>query len=78
MLDNKKYSGKIIWFSAQHGYGFATWDNGVDGKETNDIFCHFSDILSDGFKTLKKDQEIEFELGKNNRGELKAIEIKPL
>lgn len=76
MSENKKYSGKVIWFSA--GYGFAAWDNGKDGKDTPDIFCHFSDILSSGFKSLKKDQEIEFELGKNNRGELKAVEIKPL
>lgn len=78
MSENKKYRGKTIFFSAQLGYGFCAWDNGIDGKETPDIFLHFSDILSDGFKTLKKDQEIEFELGKNNRGELKAIEIKPL
>ncbi len=63
--------GKILWFSAKKGYGFAEWKPGID------IFCHFSDIImkDGGFKTVKKDDLVQFEVGKNLAGEPKAINV---
>lgn len=68
---NKVYYGSVIFFSAQRGFGFLQWD--VDGVRQKDLFVHFSDIEMEGYKTLYKGQQVNFEIGKNNRGEAKAI-----
>ena len=68
-MSDKKYMGSVIFFENKLGYGFLAWDN------EKDLFVHFSDIVSEGFKTLKKGQKVEFEIGKNNRGEDKAINV---
>lgn len=67
MSDDKKYTGRVIWFNK--GFGF------IERVGLPDLFVHFSDINSDGFKNLKKDQKVEFGIGKNNRGEDKATEV---
>ncbi len=43
---SKKLQGTVKWFDHKKGYGF----NEREGRE--DIFCHFSVITTDGFKTL--------------------------
>ena len=63
-------TGKVKWFSAKKGYGFIN-SNGVEG----DIFVHYSQILSDGFRTLKEGEEVEFELLKCDCG-IQAQEVK--
>ncbi len=73
MSDNKKYEGVVLWFNSV-GYGFLKWSGST---EDQDMFCHFSDLLDQpGYKTLKKDQKVEFEIGQNNRGEPKAINVR--
>lgn len=47
---------KVKWFDDKAGYGFI--DNGNDP----DIFVHYSAIKKDGYKTLTKDEFVEFEL----------------
>lgn len=74
MSDIKKYAGSVIWFDNKLGIGFLSWSG--DGQNKNDMFVHFSDLQNQpGFKTLKKDQKVEFEIGSNNRGEPKAINV---
>lgn len=53
---------RVKWFKDEKGYGFIKY------TETEDIFVHYSSILQDGFKTLKKDEEVEFDLLKTNKG----------
>ena len=55
--------GKVKWFSNVKGYGFLTAE-GVEG----DIFVHYKSIQGDGYKTLKDDEEVEFELVKGEKG----------
>lgn len=55
-------TGTVKWFNADKGYGFITVDNG------DEVFAHFSEIQSDGFKTLEEGQKVEFEITQGNRG----------
>ena len=55
--------GKVVWFSNAKGFGFLSNDDG--GPE---IFVHYSGIASDGYKTLKQDQPVEFEIVKGAKG----------
>ena len=63
--------GKVKWFNEQKGYGFISRDDG------DDVFVHFSEIVSDGFKTLAENQEVTFEIKEGPRG-LQASNVKTL
>lgn len=54
--------GTVKWFNDSKGYGFIARSGG------DDVFVHFSQILGDGFRTLKEGQEVEFELRETDRG----------
>lgn len=62
--------GKVKWFNDAKGFGFITQDNGED------VFVHFSAIQGDGFKTLKVDQEVEFEVTTGPKGPQAANVVK--
>lgn len=64
--------GSVKWFNNAKGYGFIQVD-GVD----EDIFVHYSSILEDGFKTLKADESVEFELERGPKG-LHATDVERL
>jgi CspA family cold shock protein len=55
--------GKVKWFSNQKGYGFITTTEGKD------VFVHFSAIESEGYKSLKENQEVEFEIMQGPKGD---------
>ena len=57
-------TGTVKWFDAKKGYGFVA-DSVSDGK---DYFVHFSEIQTDGFKTLEEGQKITFEIGEGAKG----------
>lgn len=56
------YQGKVKWFSNDKGYGFIEADDGED------VFVHFTGIVTDGFKTLAEGQTVSFEVIEGNRG----------
>ncbi len=72
--DIGKYeTGTVKWFSAKKGYGFILRENGEE------IFCHFSNILTDGFKTLHYNRKVEFEIGAGKiEGAVEAKNVKEL
>ena len=55
-------TGTVKWFDSAKGFGFITSDEG------NDVFVHFSAILSNGFKTLEEGQKVTFEVVEGTRG----------
>ena len=72
-MSDDKFVGDVLWFDPKRGYGFIGWEK--DGVKQKDIFCHFSDVSCEGFKTLFKDQKVSFNLGVNKHGDPKAIEV---
>lgn len=59
----ERLSGTVKWFDERKGYGFISRRDGGE-----DVFVHFSDIKGQGFKTLREGEEVEFTLGKGERG----------
>ena len=60
--------GTVKWFDPKKGYGF------IERAEGDDIFCHYSSINIEGFKTLNNGQSVTFEVEKNDKGE-RAINV---
>ena len=54
--------GRVKWFSEKKGYGFITQEDG------NDVFVHYSAIGTEGFKTLREGDEVEFEISQGEKG----------
>lgn len=76
MSESQVYEGVVVFFSNSKGYGFLKWTK--DGQDQKDLFVHFSDINVEGYKTLKKDQKVSFEIGLNNKGLPKATKVSPI
>ena len=64
--------GTVKWFNNTKGFGFIEPSDG--GK---DLFVHMNDIQMDGYKTLKENQNVEFEVTEGEKGPA-ATKVKPL
>ena len=64
--------GTVKWFNDSKGFGFITPEGGGE-----DLFAHFSEIQASGFKTLKENQKVEFEIKTGPKGK-QATAIKPI
>lgn len=53
---------KVKWFNNDKGFGFIEHQNGED------IFVHYSSILSDGYKSLVEGQYVDFDVVKTDKG----------
>ena len=64
--------GTVKWFNAQTGDGFIT--NESTGE---DVFVHFSAIVSDGYKTLEEGQKVTFDIEQDpkNSKKLRAANV---
>ena len=56
-------TGTVKWFNDAKGFGFITPDDGC-----KDLFVHFSAIQSNGFKSLKENDKVTFEVGQGPKG----------
>ncbi|MEK7816743.1 MAG: cold shock domain-containing protein [Actinomycetota bacterium] len=54
--------GTVKWFSDQKGFGF------IERESGDDLFVHFSEIKSEGFKTLAEGQKVSFEATEGPKG----------
>ncbi|AJD30545.1 MULTISPECIES: cold-shock protein [Clostridium] len=55
-------NGTVKWFNAEKGFGFIT------GEDGNDVFAHFSQINSEGYKSLEEGQKVSYDVVKGPKG----------
>jgi CspA family cold shock protein len=65
-------TGVVKFFTPEKGFGFIAPDGG--GR---DLFVHYTQIQSEGFKTLEKDQRVEFDVVDSAKGP-QAENVRPL
>ena len=54
--------GKVAWFNNAKGFGFITHENGPD------VFCHFSAVETEGYKSLAEGEVVEFDIVQGDKG----------
>jgi len=68
----ERIEGTVKWFKADLGYGFIGRDDGAV-----DVFVHHSAIEMDGYKHLKENQRVSFEVVRGKKG-LQADQVRVL
>ena len=64
--------GTVKFFNASRGYGFIVRDAGGD-----ELFVHFSNIETDGFKTLDEKDRVSYEVGAGKKGpEARSVRLR--
>ncbi len=64
------YKGTVQWFNNAKGYGFLGRTDGPD------VFIHFSAIQTDGYKSLREGEAVEFDITEGTAGRLQAENVK--
>lgn len=54
--------GRVKWFNEKKGYGF------IETDTHGDVFVHFSNIDSTGFRTLKELERVSLEIENTAKG----------
>ncbi len=67
----ERETGTVKWFNDAKGYGFISREAGED------VFVHYSAIEGQGFRTLRENQRVEFEVEQGPKG-LQAVRVRPL
>jgi cold shock protein len=61
-MSNEILTGTVKWFDDQKGYGFIEREGGKD------VFVHHSAIQSQGFRSLKEGDRVEFSVEQGPKG----------
>jgi len=56
-------TGKVKWFDQKKGYGFLT-----DPEVESEVFVHFREIQTEGFKSLQEGEHVKYELSQDRKG----------
>jgi len=62
MKNEKSELGRVKWFNNEKGFGF------ISGGDSKEIFVHYSQINSEGYKTLAEGDAVEYELCDTAKG----------
>jgi len=57
-----RVQGTVKWFNGEKGYGFISVENGPD------LFVHYSEIQSNGYRSLNEGDRVEFEITEGKKG----------
>lgn len=52
----------VKWFNDSKGYGFLSTEDGTE------VFVHYTEIQTDGFKTLSEGQKVTFDMYEGTKG----------
>ena len=63
-------TGTVKWFNDKKGFGFIIPDDGSD-----ELFVHHTSIDTEGFRSLRENQAVEFEVGE--KGPI-ATKVQPI
>ena len=55
-------NGRVKWFNDRKGYGF------IEQEDGSDIFVHHTGINGEGFKSLKEDDQVSFDIEQGQKG----------
>lgn len=66
------HTGTVKWFNNAKGFGFI-----VSPDFEEDLFVHYSAIITEGYKSLKTGQSVSFEASPKDVG-IHAVNITPL
>ena len=67
-----QHRGQVKWFNSAKGFGFLGQADGPD------VFVHFSSIQTDGYKSLKEGEEVEFDIIQGSTGRPQADRVIPV
>ena len=71
MSNSKVWVSNVKWFDETKGFGF------IRHPEKNaDVFVHYSEIQTDGFRTLTEGQTVHFRMTETPKGYL-AQDVEP-
>lgn len=66
-VENGTIDGKVAWFGTA-GFGFLVPDGVEDDDKSGHVFCHWSSLEMEGFKTLKEGQRVSFSVVETEKG----------
>ena len=66
-----QFTGRVVWFNSAKGFGFLSADG------IKDVFCHFTAIQNDGYKSLNEAEAVEFDVEQGEKG-LQAANVRRL
>ena len=55
-------TGTVKWFNSEKGFGFITQEGGPD------LFVHYSEIQSNGYRSLNEVDKVEFDITDGKKG----------
>jgi CspA family cold shock protein len=61
-MSTKTNTGTVKWFNASKGFGFIEQEKGPD------VFIHYSNISSTGYKSLSDGQRVQFNVSQGKKG----------
>lgn len=63
--------GTVKFFNEHKGYGFIAPEGGG-----NDAFVHISAVERAGFRSLRENQRVAYDLQQDNRGKMSAVNLR--
>ncbi|GAX75299.1 hypothetical protein CEUSTIGMA_g2744.t1 [Chlamydomonas eustigma] len=69
-MTSEKKTGIVKWFNSSKGFGFITPQDGGD-----ELFVHQSNIATEGFRSLREGETVEYDVDSSTDGRDKAINV---